>query len=552
MCATNLPKIKYVMNYSKLFKFFAEKQFSDLELILYDDETEIVLNVHKIIICSMSDYFEKLLTFNDSDKKSEKIYVPNVYAMQDIIMSYYGQTTNSGNYLEWRHELETWKCLDFLSVNPKTDRLSNLVVPNYGLNTLINVALISNYSPDILNSVINCIGQQDHDIKIFPKEILKEMLIILKSDCIVSIKTDDNDYSTRPKNYNKTIDIININTGLLVKKIPCELNYVYDISCSQYHNHVAIGLIDYTIKIFDMATNSLICHTEPNKKYECIFDKNNHSNLINNYDGISVVRYSPNGKYLLCAERLSKNKNLFDLCEFKYPDYMECTEKGTLNLEELWSCYIKNVSYSPEGEKFFMCLNEIVGNGFIYSNKNFHNIEYGHIKFSCFTPDGKYLILADMNKIYILDANNYEKLCEYNFSTNAMNCSPCGKYLVLSLERKYPAELIHGYLNKKLKIIEIEIETGKIIKKFKTSCDHIVKINYTTDGSKIIISDRYNNVYVWNILEKEPCEKILISGIPAHKSISKSYIIKYTITKHIYSHLIEEIEEIEKINKHFE
>src|ERR1700677_4855196 len=99
------------MDCNKLYSTIDNNLFIDLNLTLTDANHKIKLNLHKIILYSSSIYFEKLLT-NCKEKYLNEITieVPNAFIVYDIIMSFYGQKMNIGNYPEWKYQLELIKC----------------------------------------------------------------------------------------------------------------------------------------------------------------------------------------------------------------------------------------------------------------------------------------------------------------------------------------------------------------------------------------------------------------------------------------------------------
>src|SRR6202453_204535 len=99
------------MDFIKLYNTIDNNLFIDLSLTLIDANHEIKINLHKIILYSSCIYFEKLLT-NCKEKYLNEITidVPNAFIVYDIIMSFYRQKMNIGNYSEWKYQLELIKC----------------------------------------------------------------------------------------------------------------------------------------------------------------------------------------------------------------------------------------------------------------------------------------------------------------------------------------------------------------------------------------------------------------------------------------------------------
>src|SRR4029077_8621165 len=116
------------MDYYKLQKSLQNNLFTDIKLTINDSKNKITVGLHKIILYSSCIYFEKLLTsFREKQLNEIIIEVPNTFVTYDIIMSFYGQKTNSGNLPEWEHLLESFRCCDFLGLPFDVSLINNLI-----------------------------------------------------------------------------------------------------------------------------------------------------------------------------------------------------------------------------------------------------------------------------------------------------------------------------------------------------------------------------------------------------------------------------------------
>lgn len=203
------------MNLNNLYKQVEDKLFTDLELTLVDSEkNEITINVHRCVLYASSTYFQKLLTtFREKDQKQIKSEVPNAYVMYDIIMSFYGQKTNFGNYPEWYLLLENIKCYDFLDLKIDTLFGSNLEYAGFAENYEAYDLLV-----DLINNII---GYNEKTIELLYQNMPSSYnLSKIPTDVLQKIVSKYKKYdvftSTKIANI-YSIDKLNYSTGLFEK-----------------------------------------------------------------------------------------------------------------------------------------------------------------------------------------------------------------------------------------------------------------------------------------------------------------------------------------------
>ena len=164
------------MDSIKLKEIFDNKLFSDLELILSDDEGCITMNIHKNILYLNSEYFEILLTkFKDHSSNKISINVPSRFASYDVIASFYKLNTNLGQYAEDVHILWKIKCHDYFQT--KYDHLIkalwNVKVSSEDFDLLMDVVRLIGYNTNTAILVNNNISEK-HD-QVIEEELLKIM-----------------------------------------------------------------------------------------------------------------------------------------------------------------------------------------------------------------------------------------------------------------------------------------------------------------------------------------------------------------------------------------
>ena len=109
---------------------FPSRRFRSVSLLLQDGSgAEVELPVHPLILSLRSQFFDKVLfpfeveTFQSEEAKDKTtpgqtltLQVPDAYSAADVINSFYGETTNSGQRHGWERDLTLAYAKDFLLV----------------------------------------------------------------------------------------------------------------------------------------------------------------------------------------------------------------------------------------------------------------------------------------------------------------------------------------------------------------------------------------------------------------------------------------------------
>ncbi|ANB50964.1 putative BTB/POZ domain-containing protein [Powai lake megavirus] len=310
------------MNYDKAYNLVKNNNFTDLKLTIEDDANKFVINVHKIILYSSCIYFEKLLTFGENQLDDISITVPNAYVTRDIIMNFYGQKINSGNYPKWKIYLESYRCYDFLGLKFDISDIRHLIVPEEGFELLLDVIEIIGYNDETIKLLITNLPE-NYDLKKLPKELLTEMIKLSRNHYYIAERYDE-------------LYVCNLITHDIIKKMPIcdvseEIKYEYgEIILSPDSSQIAYVSVENNIVIWsiDMAQ---ILHVVKNNYYSTklsystdskrlAFNKSNeifiidteYGSIINSfktYQEISKIRYLNNDKILIVHE-FSKNLNV--------------------------------------------------------------------------------------------------------------------------------------------------------------------------------------------------------------------------------------------------
>lgn len=164
------------MDLNKLCELRDDKIFTDLILTLDDGSDQIILHLHKIVLCASSIYFRTLLTsFKEKNLTEITVRVPNVYASNDIIMGFYGEKTNAGNFSDWRHLIETVKCREFFNMKVDLESLESIQVPAIGFELLLEAVEPYLSDKNIMKMIIKNLPP-DYNLNMLSKELITEMI----------------------------------------------------------------------------------------------------------------------------------------------------------------------------------------------------------------------------------------------------------------------------------------------------------------------------------------------------------------------------------------
>ncbi|AVL95240.1 WD40 repeat protein [Moumouvirus australiensis] len=475
------------MDFKILKKDLEDKLFTDLTLILCDNNDTITLDVHKIVLYCSCVYFQKLLTFGKTIEKIIKINVPNVYISKDIIRSFYNKVWDDNKkcfiqigkpdsayteYPEWKYKILLHKCNDFFGLDVDFDKIYYLKVPNENFSELLDFVDLLGYDNESIQLLVNNFPL-DYDLINLSKELLIAILEKLKLCCFTTLSRYDEIKIWNNGSNDKIID--NTISKLGNNKIYCtpdeskiiyvgydsiqyinidehksiifpnekeyintakNINFVYisaDKStlatihgnCTKIWNTEKGTLINTLPLNWDMFSasisskgNYIVVHKYndvreiwdcKNGKIVSVFDKNNNKwcetsniSLITSYD-ISLHAYRVDNCYYhnnMCfspddskiAMVHGHNVKIFNL------ESGELIKSRQIHLTD----EIDNLIYSPEGDKIMYY---IIGKKIKIWNLSTNDLLESKYRVSVayFYPDGKHIIYAFKNNIYLWD-----------------------------------------------------------------------------------------------------------------------------------------------------
>src|SRR5581483_10642185 len=235
------------MDFNKLYQDLHNKKYTDVELILVDCNKQLIMNVHKVILACSSEYFDKLFNFGTEKFQHQIIInVNDVDVAHDIILSFYGQKTNSTNYPLWKYLLESMKCRCFFCLPSDISLLYNLIVPAEGFDLLLEIIEHFDFIND--NKIMRTIKKNipmNYDLRNLSLEFVKE-LSKYQDLKIVSGSSDS------------SIKIWDADSGSLLNTLNGYTGWVNSVAIS-FDNHKIVSDSEYCgIKIWDADSGSLL------------------------------------------------------------------------------------------------------------------------------------------------------------------------------------------------------------------------------------------------------------------------------------------------------
>lgn len=165
-----------------LYPFALTGKYTDVTLIIIDDETEIRITVHRVILATVT-YFEKLFDLS-KDTTIIPLRVRNAYVCRDVIASLYEQDTNYGDLPEWQHLLELYICCDYFGIYFDLEYLDKLVVPPEGFELLLQVVEMIGYNEAMAQLLYDNLPD-DYDVAAIPSTMKDLILACCSTDLVI-------------------------------------------------------------------------------------------------------------------------------------------------------------------------------------------------------------------------------------------------------------------------------------------------------------------------------------------------------------------------------
>ncbi|AZL89608.1 BTB/POZ domain-containing protein [Megavirus baoshan] len=477
------------MDFNFLFNDLDQKIFTDLSLILSDNDNTITIDVHKIVLYCSCIYFRKILTFNETGDKIIKINVPNVYVARDIIESFYNKVwdnksksfiqirkqyiENSIDYPEWKYTIELHKCNDYFGFDVDLNNIYYLQVPKENFDELLDFVDLIGYDNQTIQLLINNLPP-NYDLTNLPKELLVVMSKILKSYCFVTL------------NNNKEIQVWNNGSdNQILNNMNHDINEKSKIYCSRDDSKI-ISIGHHSIKYIygqepiNISDDNKIECMNTAKKIFFVGISLDRTTLVTVHHHITKIWNINTG---LLINTLPLDANIFSMSVSPNGDFIIIVKYNFAR--EIWDCKnSKIVSYFDVHENKWkntsntsiVQISDILLNGFrdnctkCYYHNNI-----------CFSPNNSEIAITYLKQIRIYNLISGELIKSLDTGVlDKLIYSPKGD------------QLMYFIVNKKIKIWTLA--TNKIlISKYNVSI-----ACYSPDGKYIIYSYK-NNIYVWDI-----------------------------------------------------
>ncbi|AKI80479.1 WD40 family protein [Acanthamoeba polyphaga mimivirus] len=168
------------------YKFFKKKLFTDLHLTISDSEDSIEMNVHRIILCAKSPYFNTLLTgeFMENNSKDLKIIVQDRIIARDIILNMYGRLLYNSDYPDWYYNLLIIQCKDFFGMTNNPEFIYKLKVPPEAYDLLVQVVCMFKINSELVHLLVDNLPSE-YDLSKIPVNIFELMCQHTKRDYVI-------------------------------------------------------------------------------------------------------------------------------------------------------------------------------------------------------------------------------------------------------------------------------------------------------------------------------------------------------------------------------
>lgn len=425
-------------------RYLSEKKFSDLKLVIKDDNESISMDVHKIVLGCCSPYFDSMLLFNEKNGTNNIIIInaDNAPIMRDVILSCYGIVAHH-KYPEWYYILETFKCKHLLCIKYDINGLYNLTIPHehfeYFLDIMKCYDLHNVCDKDKLIKMIKFNLPPNYDLDIFPEIISQELKKKKFIASYLSNHSDDLDKEKFSSNDTYTIKILDIDTGNVIHKLTSHNWFINDTIISRDGTRF-VSWDYHLVKIWDLNTGKCI-KTIP-------IEYMNHGDISEN-------------KLLIIIEKKIK---LYDV------------ENGIcLNEIERQKEYPREIRFSNDNDKIF------VFNDYSFEIWNskleilLHTIKTDYNTSFALTTNSKIIAIGENHKITLWDANSGENIRRIPTKTScvwALSFSPDDNFLAANVGNK-----IYLWNTKSWNVV------GKI--RYHKHCGLV----WTPDGKKLLLVD---------------------------------------------------------------
>nr|URM62500.1 BTB domain containing protein [Mimivirus sp.] len=159
---------------------FDSEFLSDVKIILQDNNKELSLNLHRIVLSTRCKFFEKM--FSNFDQQFENIVqVIDVDITKDIIKLIYGFELKQPD--DWQYKLKYYICCDYFGLDCQLP--TDIKVSSDCFDNLLDLIEIIGYTDETIKILADNMPS-DYDLTTLPLELVKELNNhIYSSDMVV-------------------------------------------------------------------------------------------------------------------------------------------------------------------------------------------------------------------------------------------------------------------------------------------------------------------------------------------------------------------------------
>ncbi|BCS82494.1 putative BTB/POZ domain-containing protein [Cotonvirus japonicus] len=185
-------------------EMFDNEVLSDIKLILNDGRNQLSLNLHRVILHTQCQYFEKMFS-NFQQKFENNMDVVDIHAAKDIIKLFYGFKSDYPTG-DWQYDLKYYICCDYFGINCSLP--INIKVSSECFNVLLDLIDIMGYTDETVKILADNLPY-DYDVSSLPVKLLREINNKIPSNDMVIMSSE---HRRDPKIQ---IDIVNKDLGKL-------------------------------------------------------------------------------------------------------------------------------------------------------------------------------------------------------------------------------------------------------------------------------------------------------------------------------------------------
>ncbi|AFX92112.1 putative BTB/POZ domain-containing protein [Megavirus courdo11] len=236
---------------------FDSEFLSDVKIILQDNNKQLSLNLHRIVLSTRCKFFEKM--FSNFDQQFENIVqVIDVDITKDIIKLIYGFELKQPD--DWQYSLKYYICCDYFGLDCQLP--TDIKISSDCFDNLLDLIEIIGYTDETIKILADNIPS-DYDISTLPIELVKELNNhIYSSDMIIMT-------NQKKTMYDRVINIDMVNKDMKKIKHIYQKEYCRNLCYLSKINKIAFTVRNILI-IYDLDKDEIKEHIWDNITFESL------------------------------------------------------------------------------------------------------------------------------------------------------------------------------------------------------------------------------------------------------------------------------------------